>query len=30
MVRKDSSRSRITLMIMCLTLASLLGGMIVR
>jgi hypothetical protein len=30
MVRKDHSRSRITLVIMCLTLASLLGGMIFR
>jgi hypothetical protein len=30
MVRKDRSRSRITLVIMCLTLASLLGGMIFR
>ena len=30
MVRKDSSRSRITLTIMCLTLVSLLGGMILR
>jgi hypothetical protein len=30
MVRKDDSRSRIILVIMCLTLASLLGGMIFR
>ena len=28
MIRKDSSRSRATLMIMCLTLIALLGGMI--
>jgi hypothetical protein len=30
MVRKNSSRSRIILIIMCLTLVSLLGGMILR
>jgi hypothetical protein len=30
MVRKDGSRSRVTLAVMCLTLASLLGGIIFR